>query len=64
MRLATHITDNKNETALTLCGILKSNRPYLNENNYIYSDEAHKMFKKWYKEYEKKKKLEAKQKPE
>ena len=64
MRLASHITDNKSDTALNLCGILKSSRPYLNENNYIYSEQAHKAFKTWYKEYEKKKKKEAKKKPE
>ncbi len=55
MRLATHISDAKNENALELCGILKSRRPYLNEQDYIFSDESRKTFDKWYASYKKKK---------
>lgn len=38
MKLATHITDEQTDTGLQLCGIIKSKRPYLNENDYLYSD--------------------------
>ena len=62
MRLATHISDDKSKTALNLCSILKSNRPYLNEDSYLFSEESQKIFKKWYQEHEKQKKKQVKKK--
>jgi hypothetical protein len=38
IRLATHISDAKNESSFELCAILKVKRPYLNESDYIFSE--------------------------
>ena len=55
LRLAFHIGDAKSESSFELCGILKSKRPYINESDYIFSDESRKTFEKWYAANKKKK---------
>ncbi len=61
IRLATHISDAKNEASFELCAILKIKRPYLNESDYIFSDESRKTFEKWYGMNKKKKNQAAQQ---
>lgn len=56
LKLATHIVDKQTETALEICAIIKAKRAYLNESDFIFSEEARKLFGVWYADNEEAKK--------
>jgi hypothetical protein len=61
MKLATHITDKQGDIALEICSIIKIKRAYLNESDYIFSEESRKLFGTWFSEHEEAKKRVKKQ---
>lgn len=52
MKLATHITDKQGDIALEICYIIKTKRAYLNEADYIFSEESRRIFGTWFVEHE------------
>ena len=56
MKLATHIVDKQTETPFEICAVIKAKRAYLNESDFIFSEEARKLFAAWYADNEEAKK--------
>ena len=48
MKLATHIADKQTDSVYHICGVIKYNRSFLNEEDYILSEESRLNFLIWY----------------